>query len=161
MRINLNSLDPGSPLARRVQAALDRDTAAKSAALAAMPEHWRSEKDLHRAIVGMIAVEARAGVIVFHVPNGGRRGKAEAGRLKGMGTLAGVPDLMVIAGGRCFGLEIKTASGRLSKEQKAMRQRFARAGCEFEVVRSLAEAREVLRCWGVFISASKLERTAA
>ena len=153
MRINLNSLDPGSPLARRVQAAFARDAVAKTTTTAsAFGEHWRSEEDLHRAIVGMIAVEARTGVIAFHVPNGGRRGKAEAGRLKGMGTLAGVPDLIVIADGRAFGLEIKTEKGRLSKEQKIMRQRFARAGIEYEVARSVEEARAILQRWGVIES---------
>ena len=152
MRISLATLDPASKLAQRVQAALAREAvmtkATKPAATAPPPEHWRSEADLHMAIVGMIAVEAKPGVIAFHTPNGGRRGKAEAGRLKGMGTLAGVPDLILIVDGRCFGLEIKSAAGRLSREQKAMRQRFARAGCEFEVVRSLAETRDVLTRWG-------------
>ena len=153
MRINLNSLDPGSPLARRVQAALARDVAAKAThRTSASGEHWRSEEDLHRAIVGMIAVEASPGVIAFHVPNGGRRGKAEAGRLKGMGTLAGVPDLIVIADCRVFGIEIKTEKGRLSKEQKNMRRRFARAGVEYEVARSVQEARAILQRWGVIES---------
>lgn len=34
--------------------------------------------------------------LVLHVPNGGGRSKAEAGILKAMGVLAGMPDLLVI-----------------------------------------------------------------
>ena len=31
--------------------------------------------------------------LLFHIPNGGSRGKAEAGRFRAMGVRAGVPDL--------------------------------------------------------------------
>lgn len=178
MRIDLATLDPASPLARRIHAVLSRETpaevtrkaarrdietderctasdprtppAAKSGALRSVrsPAFTAGEETLHRAIVAMIVAEASPGVIVFHVPNGGRRGKAEAGRLKAMGTLAGMPDLIVIANGRCHGLEIKTDRGRLSTAQKAMAVRFARAGCPFEVARSVGAARTILASWG-------------
>jgi hypothetical protein len=152
MRISLNSLDPASPMAQRIRAAIDRDAAQRTAAprtpTDTRPETWRREEDLHRAIVGMIAANMLPGVIVFHPANGGKRGKAEAGRLKGMGVVPGIPDLIVIIAGRCHGLEIKTETGRMSAAQKQMSARFQRAGCDFQVARSIAEARTVLMRWG-------------
>ncbi len=109
---------------------------------------WRSEADLHAAIVAALTHEVKPGVIMFHPANGGRRSKAEAGRLKGMGVLPGVPDLIAIVDGRAFGLEVKTETGRLSVAQKAMAERFRRAGCEYEVARSIAAARQLLVRWG-------------
>ena len=152
MRLNLSSLDPASPLTLRIKAALGRDDAQRAqrnpAALRGIANTWHREDDLHRAIVGMIAVEAKPGVIAFHPANGGKRGKAEAGRLKGMGVVAGIPDLIVVADGKTFGLEIKTEAGRLSGAQKAMANRFRRAGCAYEVARSITGARQILRRWG-------------
>jgi hypothetical protein len=154
MRIDLGSLDPTSPLARRVREALARDEAAKvSAPDAPAPARVsvagsQREDEIQRCVVAMLAEEAAPGVIAFHVPNGGKRGKAEAGRFNGMGVVAGIPDLIVIAGGRAYGLELKTPAGRLSAAQKEMRARFIRAGCEYEVARSVEAARRVLAQWG-------------
>lgn len=153
MRISLSSLDPASPLAVKITAAIARDAAVRdlkakpSRKHAPCPEGWRSEEELQRAIMGMIAAEAQPGVVVFHVPNGGKRGKADAGRLKGMGTLAGIPDLIAIVDGRAHGLEIKTEVGRMSRAQKDIAGRLRRAGAEYEIARSIAGARLVLRRW--------------
>jgi hypothetical protein len=68
------------------------------------------------------------GVLIFHIPNGGYRSKAEAARLKWTGVLAGVPDLAIIApGGRAFFLEVKTATGRLSEVQREVIGRVCQA----------------------------------
>lgn len=53
------------------------------------------------------------GVPVYAVPNGGKRSKAEAARLKDEGVRAGVPDLCVpVARGGCHGLYIEMKHGR-------------------------------------------------
>jgi hypothetical protein len=110
-RINPSTLDPASPLAVLLRAALARDDADRDRASVGADshpiEHWCSEEDLQRAIIGMIAVVAVPDVVTFHVPNGGKRPKVEACKLKGMGTLTGVPDLIVLVGGRahlCIGI---------------------------------------------------------
>ena len=173
MHINLGSLDPASPLAQRIHAALAKETGRADSTLRSgadfessrNPHSWpsrsrsgvksgrtgefRSEYELQVAIVGMIAAEAMPDVICFHVPNGGRRGKAEAGRLKGMGTLAGIPDLIILANGCAHGLEIKTDKGRLSGSQKRMVDRFSRAAVPYEIARSVTAARMILKRWGV------------
>ena len=60
--------------------------------------------------------------LMFHVPNGGRRDATEAAHLKRQGVRAGVPDICLpVARGGYHGLfiELKTAGGRASAEQKA------------------------------------------
>ncbi len=129
MRIDLASLDPRSPLSRRIQEALRGDAArhvqvasvvpsseragdgrrprkdlASQARPGAAGEFWPSEEKLHKAIYEMAEREKRPGVIVFHPANGGARSKAEAGRLTGMGVVPGVPDLNIISAGGTNGL---------------------------------------------------------
>ena len=59
---------------------------------------------------------------LYAIPNGGQRGKAQAGKLKAEGTRRGVLDLALpVARGGYFGLyiEMKAKDGRLSPEQRA------------------------------------------
>ena len=60
--------------------------------------------------------------LLFHIPNGGGRSKAEAGRFKREGVKAGVPDLCLPAArGKYHGLFIelkRRGGGRISPEQK-------------------------------------------
>lgn len=58
---------------------------------------------------------------LFHVPNGGQRGKAVAGQMKAQGVKRGVPDVLLpVAMGKHPGLviEMKDKAGRVSPEQK-------------------------------------------
>lgn len=61
--------------------------------------------------------------LLFHIPNGGSRGKAEAGRFRAMGVKSGVPDLFLpVARGPWHGLFVelkRTKGGRVSSEQAA------------------------------------------
>ena len=57
---------------------------------------------------------------VVHVPNGEKRDKATAGKLKAMGVRRGVPDLLLpVARTPFHGLwvELKTTKGKLSADQ--------------------------------------------
>ena len=59
--------------------------------------------------------------LLYHVPNGGRRDKAEAAALKRQGVKAGVPDLVLpVARGGFHGLyiELKAPGGSVQKSQK-------------------------------------------
>ena len=58
---------------------------------------------------------------MHHVPNGGYRSKAEAGRFKAMGVKPGVPDIFLPTARRGFHglyIEMKAEDGRVSKDQK-------------------------------------------
>jgi hypothetical protein len=61
-------------------------------------------------------------VLLFHIPNGGKRGKREAEKLKRMGVKAGVPDLCLpVPRGGFHGLYVemkRLEGGRVSTEQK-------------------------------------------
>lgn len=58
--------------------------------------------------------------LLYHIPNGGKRNKAEAARFKAMGVKSGVPDLhLPVARGGYHSLyiELKAANGRVSENQ--------------------------------------------
>lgn len=58
---------------------------------------------------------------LYHIPNGGKRGKIEAARFKAMGVKAGVPDLhLAVPRGGYHGLYIemkRRENGRVSADQ--------------------------------------------
>lgn len=59
--------------------------------------------------------------LMYHIPNGGSRNKAEAARLKAQGVKPGVPDICLpVPRGKYHGLYIelkRTEGGRLSDKQ--------------------------------------------
>ena len=57
-------------------------------------------------------------VLIFAIPNGGQRNPETGARLKAEGVVPGVPDLFVPAWG--LFIEMKTLTGKVSPEQKAM-----------------------------------------
>ena len=84
---------------------------------------------------------------LFHVPNGGQRHTVVAAKLKGQGVKSGVPDLCLpVPRFGCPGLwiEMKTAEGKVSKNQKDWIDYLKGAGYRVEVCRSFDEARAVL-----------------
>lgn len=84
---------------------------------------------------------------LFHVPNGGQRHAAVAAKLKGQGVKAGVPDLFLPVpryGRPGLWIEMKTATGTLSKAQKDWGEFLEGAGYRVEVCRSFDQARIVL-----------------
>lgn len=93
--------------------------------------------------------------LLFAVPNGGARSKATAGMLKAEGVTAGVSDLILLVP-RCRAnitennaasieikhalcIEMKTAKGRQSPEQKAWQAKVEKFGYKYVVCRSLDE----------------------
>ena len=111
----------------------------------------RPEEQLHRAVVRLLQVYQSRGLLTFcHVPNGERRDRATAGRLKAMGTTPGVPDLLVwLPGGGHFQVELKAGNGRLSAHQSAWISRMTDMGVAVHVIRSLDGLEELLRAEGV------------
>ena len=70
--------------------------------------------------------------LLFHVPNGGSRGKVEAARFKAEGVKAGVPDLFLpVARGIWHGLFIelkRQKGGRVSEAQQKWLYALTRQG---------------------------------
>lgn len=86
--------------------------------------------------------------LLFHIPNGGKRGKAEAARFRSEGVKAGVPDLMLpVARGAYHGLFIelkRREGGRIRPEQKVWLEQLRQQGYEALVCRGWEGAAEAL-----------------
>lgn len=66
----------------------------------------------------------------WHCPNGEKRDKKDAGKLKLMGVLSGVPDLTIETFNRTIYAELKTKKGTLSDNQKSLHDDLVRFGKE-------------------------------
>ncbi|MGE0766376.1 MAG: hypothetical protein AB7L90_07925 [Hyphomicrobiaceae bacterium] len=108
-----------------------------------------NESQVQRAVVQHLMSRAVAQVFWFAVPNGGWRTKAEAAILNGHGVIAGVPDLIVIARGLPYGLELKPKHGVLSRVQQETHARMREAGAIVATTYGLDDALRQLETWGV------------
>jgi hypothetical protein len=107
------------------------------------------EEDLQRQVVRFLQRSLTGNSLVFHVPNGGRRGFLEALRFKSMGVLAGMVDLGIVTDGRLLGIELKAGRGQISDAQAWCHRRLRAAGAPVYVCRSLDEVIAVLQQAGV------------
>jgi len=93
-------------------------------------------------------------ILIFAIPNGGKRGIITARIMKGEGVLPGVPDLFIASGGSPLrvdtigknGLfcEMKTAKGKLSPAQKEVHAKLEQAGYCVKVCRSFDEFQQTV-----------------
>lgn len=89
------------------------------------------------------------GVVSWHTPNGGKRGRVEAIRFKMIGVEAGIPDYLFLWGG-LYGLEFKKPGGDRSDSQIALHPRLMAAGMiALETVDNLAAAKDFVRRHGL------------
>jgi len=101
------------------------------------------------ALVQHLKVRARAGVMWWHTPNGELRDKRAAAKLKAMGVLPGVADLIFVwrgpAAPHLLFLELKTERGSLSADQVAFGDAVQRIGAYYHVAWSLDDALSILK----------------
>lgn len=104
------------------------------------------EEGIQRVVIEMRDLWApqipRLGLL-FHIPNGGQRNSGEAGRLKAMGTVPGMPDLCLPVRTQKFGalyIELKKPGGKLSKAQEERIPRLREAGNDVQVCDSIEKA---------------------
>lgn len=127
----------------------------------------RAEQQVHVAIVSYLRLALGQDWLVVHVPNEGLRSRVAGGVMRQMGMLAGLPDIMVVGppqrytvdvglpGGAslvCHFLgfiEVKTDKGNLTPAQEAFRDDCRRTLRPWACCRSIDDAREALRQWGV------------
>jgi hypothetical protein len=76
---------------------------------------------------------------LFHVPNGMFTNAREGAKFKAQGVIAGVPDLVFVWHGKTHYIEVKTAKGVLSAQQKALHQKWSEQGIFVNVCRSSEE----------------------
>lgn len=115
------------------------------------------EDAIQRAVFQHLRARGAPGIVAFHPKNGGvhMRGR-RAGVNIGLGVLAGVPDVIVVAPinpgtlcGQTYALELKTEAGILSDEQRDVLQRLKTAGAIVGVAHGLDDALRQLQGWGL------------
>lgn len=111
------------------------------------------EDDIQRAIVKYLRHVLPSGFIVQSTANKPRSVVAGA-REKSMGAVAGWPDLALYGQTEdgqptAWFLEIKTPCGKLSDKQHAVHDRLKLAGFPVAIARSVDDARDQLRAWGL------------
>jgi len=84
---------------------------------------------------------------IFHIPNGGRRGRLEAIRFKAMGVEAGVLDLEILNPAAHAFMEVKRVGGALTPAQRAFIRDLIAMNVPYAVVHSLEEAKIVFKAW--------------
>lgn len=113
------------------------------------------EEALQRAVARYLDLALPDDAVSFHVPNGGGRTKAEGGALKAQGVKAGIPDHLVIHAGRPLFIELKTASGRVTPQQREMHDGLIHAGAKVAVCRSIEDVADFLRSFDVPLRAAR------
>ena len=75
----------------------------------------------------------------FAVPNGEKRDKVTAAKLKKMGVRPGVADFILLCRGLPIAIELKTTVGRQSENQKGFQAAWEAAGGVYVVARTPEE----------------------
>ncbi len=101
------------------------------------------EQDLQKGCIRYYRLQYPKGRI-FHVPNGGKRGKAEAGIFKSLGVLAGTPDLILLHNGRAYFIEMKADKGKLSPAQTEWETWLVNNGFEHYICNSFDSFKEIV-----------------
>jgi hypothetical protein len=98
------------------------------------------EPAIQRAVFDHLRQRGAPGTFAFHPPNGGWRSAIEAAILKGLGIVAGTPDVIVLKGGATYALELKAEGGRLSETQRATHAAMIAAGAVVGVAHGIDQA---------------------
>lgn len=101
-----------------------------------------SEKDIQKSIIEYLEILQKTKKIWFKRTNQGAF-KTESGGYFKATSINGVPDIEVILEGIYIGLEVKTATGRLNKNQIETHRKIISAGGLVYVVRSLKDVQSI------------------
>lgn len=80
--------------------------------------------------------------LLFHVPNQGAKNAKEGAKLKAMGVIAGVPDLICLR--PLCGIELKMPTGRIDSNQKSIHEHWGNNGIPVYVCWNASEVVELL-----------------
>jgi hypothetical protein len=116
------------------------------------------ERLIQKAVFCHLRCRPAAGVVAFHVANGGYRHKSEAAIFKGMGVLAGIPDIIALKAGRMYALELKRQGGKVSPEQRDTMDMLTAAGATCAVAYGIDEAILQLESWQLLRGKSPMLR---
>lgn len=112
------------------------------------PKLREKELVLHKAVVKTLLQLLSPGWKFWHTPNGGARTAKTGALMKALGTLPGVPDLVLISPAGIFhGLELKAEHGRLSEAQERFQSWANEHDIAYEVADNFDQALAVLQAW--------------
>lgn len=149
--VSVTDLGPGAR--RQVDAFLIAEQAVKEMRAAPRRAPAVAETPLQISVAEFLWLALPDDAWFCHVPNGGKRLKSEAAKLKAMGARAGAPDLLVVWRGIAFFVEMKTDTGSLSADQRECHAALRAAGCCVAVARSVSGVEQALRSWNIPLKA--------
>ena len=104
-----------------------------------------TEYQLQCAVADFLAWALPDNILFTHLPMGGKRDKATAGKLKAMGVNPGWPDFeILIPDGVTIRIEMKGEKGKLSPAQRAFHQRAKALGHLCYIAWSVEHVAEIL-----------------
>jgi hypothetical protein len=109
----------------------------------------RPEAAIQRCVFQHLRARGAPGVFAFHPANGGYRKPIEAAIMKGMGVVAGVPDIIAIHEGRVYALELKAERERATPKQQEAIAAMEAAGAFTAIAEGLDRALACLEAWGL------------
>lgn len=114
------------------------------------PKRGNLEQKLQIAVVNYIRM-GFPDVLVFAVPNGGKRSMIEAAMMKKMGVLAGVSDLLLFWHGGYGAIELKRPdkNASMSDSQVGFAEQWQARGGRFALCNSLEGVEAALKSWGL------------
>jgi hypothetical protein len=121
------------------------------------------ELKLHIQVADFLKLALDRNVAWSTIAHGGfKLPKRTAEKLKAMGLRGGFPDIMLVhpTRGVFCGIELKSASGRLSEDQVAIHGLIRKSWGLVEVCRSVEEVEGTLRAWGFELRATTSARAA-
>jgi hypothetical protein len=113
------------------------------------------EATIQRAVFAHLRARGAPNLFAFHPANGGYRKPVEAAILKGLGVVAGTPDVIIIHQGRVYGLELKAENGRATEAQLETLAAIEAAGAYCCIAEGLDAALRTLEAWGVLLGRSQ------
>jgi len=98
------------------------------------------ESAIQRAVFQHLCTRGAPNMFAFHPANGGYRKPIEAAIMKGMGVVAGVPDVIAIHNGKVFAIELKREGRRATDRQLATIAALREAGAFTAIAEGLDRA---------------------
>jgi VRR-NUC domain len=108
-----------------------------------------TEQQFQKAIFAHLRQRGTPGAFFWHPFSGGYRRAKEAAIYKGLGAIAGLPDVMIVHSGNLYCVELKREGGRLSDTQQDVLIKLREAGAMATHCHGLDQALRVLEGWGL------------
>jgi hypothetical protein len=110
----------------------------------------RVEQTMQLAVVEHLRTRGVPGLLFWHTPQGAHySSRVQGAIMKGLGTLPGVSDLLLMHDHESYALELKAPGEKPDDNQRAFLLAFWRAGGHAEYADNLDAAIATLEGWGL------------